>query len=131
MKKIFLLLTVILSTVSIKSQEISFEKDGRLNYGTIEHNSNGVREIVVKNVGTQPLLITNVVGQCGCTTAMDGELPGWTIKPILPNENGIIKIKYDTKRIGRFDKMITIYSNDIKGNRVVYIYGNVLEPKKN
>ena len=128
-KTILILTTVILSTVSMKSQQISLEKD-RLNYGTIEYGSDGFRDIVVTNVGTQPLFIKDVIGQCGCTSAIENGIPGWPLEPILPNRKGIIRVKYDTKREGRFDKMITIYSNDITGNKVVYIYGDVL-PKKN
>lgn len=130
MKKLLIILgTVLISTVSMKSQQILFEKE-RFNYGKIEHNSDGRREIVITNIGTQPLFIKSVVGQCGCTTAMDGDVPGWPTEPILPNGKGIIKFKYDTKREGRFDKLITIHSNDILGDRTFYIYGDVL-PKKN
>lgn len=130
MKKLLIILgTVLISTVSVKSQQILFEKE-RVNYGKIEYNSDGHREIVITNVGTQPLFIKDVVGQCGCTTAMEGSIPGWPLEPILPNEKAIIKFKYDTKREGRFDKLITIHSNDILGDRTFYIYGDVL-PKKN
>lgn len=130
MKKLLIILgAVLISTATMNSQKISFEKE-RVNYGKIEYDSDGHREIVITNVGTQPLFIKDVVGQCGCTTAMEGGIPGWPIEPILPNGKGIIKFKYDTKREGRFDKLITIHSNDILGDRTFYIYGDVL-PKKN
>jgi len=130
MKKILLIIgTVLVSTLSMKSQKILLEKD-RVNYGVIEYASDGFREIVVTNVGTEPLFIKEVIGQCGCTSVIENGVPGWPLEPILPNRKGIIRVKYDTKREGRFDKMITIYSNDITGNKVVYIYGDVL-PKKN
>lgn len=130
MKKTLIILgTVLLSTVSMKSQQISFEKE-RVNYGKVEYNSDGRRELVFTNVGNLPLLITSVVGQCGCTATIENGVPGWPTEPILPNEKGVIKFKYDTKRLGRFDKMITIHSNDVLGGRTIYIYGDVL-PEKN
>jgi len=125
MKKIILILGMVcLSSMIMKSQEISFEKD-KIDYGVIEYNSDGFKEFIFKNTGKEPLIITNVQGQCGCTTTIENGIPGWPQEPINPNHSGIIKIKYDTKRIGKFEKVITIYSNSIKGNKIIFISGEV------
>lgn len=130
MKKLLIILgTVLISTVSLKSQEISFEKE-KINYGTIESGSNGYRDIVFTNIGKDPLIITSVVGVCGCTTTIEDGKPGWPTDPILFQEKGVIKVKYDTKREGKFAKIITIHSNNLSGDKQVLIYGEVL-PKKN
>lgn len=90
--------------------EIKFETEV-IDYGVIPYDSDGVREFKFKNVGKSPLNITNVQGECGCTaTTIDGK-PGWPQEPILPGKTGSIKIKYDTKRVGRFEKNITVTSN--------------------
>lgn len=90
--------------------EIKFETEV-LDYGVIPYDSDGIREFKFKNVGKSPLTITNVQGECGCTaTTIDGK-PGWPQEPILPGKSGTIKIKYDTKRVGRFEKNITVTSN--------------------
>jgi len=90
--------------------DIKFETEV-IDYGVIPYDSDGVREFKFKNVGKSPLTITNVQAECGCTaTTIDGK-PGWPQEPILPGKTGTIKIKYDTKRIGRFEKNITVTSN--------------------
>lgn len=90
--------------------DIKFETEV-IDYGVIPYDSDGVREFKFKNVGKSPLTITNVQGECGCTaTTIDGK-PGWPQEPILPGKTGTIKVKYDTKRTGRFEKNITVTSN--------------------
>lgn len=90
--------------------DIKFETEV-IDYGVIPYDSDGVREFKFKNVGKSPLTITNVQGECGCTaTTIDGK-PGWPQEPILPGKSGSIKVKYDTKRTGRFEKNITVTSN--------------------
>ena len=126
MKKIVFILGMVLSTMIMNSQEISFEND-KINYGVIEIGSDGTKEFIFTNVGKEPLIITNVQGQCGCTTTTQNGVPGWPLEPIEPNRKGIIKVKYDTKRIGRFEKVITVFSNSVKGNKVIFITGEVKE----
>ncbi len=74
-------------------------------YGTIEQASTGVRFFKFTNTGTAPLLIQNAKGSCGCT------VPNWPREPIMPGQNGYIKVKYDTKRVGNFAKYVTLTTN--------------------
>ena len=90
--------------------DIKFDSEV-LDYGTIDWDANGLREFKITNVGKTPLTITSVTGECGCTaTTIDGK-PGWPQEPILPGKSGVIKVKYDTKREGRFEKNVTVTSN--------------------
>jgi len=91
-----------------------------IDYGTIEHNANGVRYFEFKNTGTEPLIITNCKGSCGCT------VPSCPKEPILPGETGKIKVKYATNRVGSFTKSVTITSNAVTPTKVVKIKGKVL-----
>lgn len=74
-------------------------------YGTIEQGSTGVRFFKFTNTGTAPLLIQNAKGSCGCT------VPSYPREPIMPGENGYIKVKYDTKRVGNYAKYVTLTTN--------------------
>ena len=104
--------------------EIKIENEV-LDYGTVDYDANGVREFKFKNVGKSPLTITSVQGECGCTsTTIDGK-PGWPQEPILPGKSGAIKVKYDTKRVGRFEKNVTITSNSKLATIKVKIKGEV------
>lgn len=137
MKKIIIAITLFLGLALVsKAQvvptepmdpnapEIKFETE-ILDYGTVKFDANGVREFKVKNVGRSPLTITNVQGQCGCTaTTIDGK-PGWPQEPILPGKSASIKVKYDTKRPGPFEKNVTISSNSKEPSKIVKIKGVV------
>ena len=104
--------------------EIKIENEV-LDYGTVDFDANGVREFKFKNIGKSPLTITSVQGECGCTsTTIDGK-PGWPQEPILPGKSGAIKVKYDTKRVGRFEKNVTITSNSKLATIKVKIKGEV------
>jgi Protein of unknown function (DUF1573) len=62
------------------------------------------------NVGESPLSITTVQAQCGCT------VPRWPQSPIMPGEDGVIQVKFDSKgKAGVQKKWITILSNTFSG----------------
>ena len=90
---IFTLFTCIYS----QAQEISFEKEIH-DFGTFEQHGDGAYEFKFTNTGDAPLIISNSKGSCGCT------VPVWPKEPIIPGESNVIKVKYDTKRIGAFNK---------------------------
>lgn len=114
----------VVPNIDPNAPEMKFEAEV-LDYGTVKFDANGVREFKVKNVGKSPLTITNVQGQCGCTaTTIDGK-PGWPQEPILPGKTASIKVKYDTKRPGPFEKNVTITSNGKEPSKVVKIKGVV------
>jgi len=104
--------------------EIKFDSEV-IDFGTVDYDANGLREFKFKNVGKSPLTITSVQGECGCTsTTIDGK-PGWPQEPILPGKSGVIKVKYDTKRAGRFEKNVTVTSNGKFATVKVKIKGEV------
>lgn len=91
-------------------------------YGDVVKASNGEREFVFTNTGTEPLNISNAQGSCGCT------VPTWPKEPILPNKTGVIKVKYDTNREGPFTKYITLTTNAPGQESLrLTIKGNVLK----
>lgn len=90
-----------------------------VDYGTIEHNSEPNREFKFTNVGKEPLIISNAVGSCGCTT------PDWPKEPIKPGASAVIKVRYATDRVGAFEKTITLTSNADTPSKVIKIKGVV------
>lgn len=111
-------------SIDPNAPELKFENEV-IDFGTIDYEANGIREFKFKNTGKSPLTITAVTGECGCTaTTIDGK-PGWPQEPILPGKSGVIKVKYDTKREGRFDKNVTVTSNAKFPTMKVKIKGEV------
>jgi hypothetical protein len=88
-------------------------------YGNIKQGDNGECEFKFTNSGKEPLVITNCAGSCGCT------VPQCPKEPILPGKSGVIKVKYDTNRVGGIYKTVTVTSNSKGGNVVLTIKGNV------
>lgn len=91
-----------------------------IDYGTVQHNADGKREFVFVNNGTEPLIIKNCQGSCGCT------VPTWPKEPIAPGAKAVIGVKYATDRIGAFTKTVTVTSNASETPKVLTIKGTVL-----
>ncbi len=92
-----------------------------VDYGTIEQHSDPVRKVSFTNTGTEPLVIKNARGSCGCT------VPIYPKEPILPGESEVIEIRYDTKRIGPFTKSVKITTNAGDEKIVLKVHGKVLK----
>lgn len=71
------------------------------------------------NTGDAPLLLSNVRSTCGCT------VPTWPREPILPGKTGVIKVKYDSNRVGAINKQVTVESNASNGLIYLKISGNI------
>ncbi len=56
------------------------------------------------NIGTQPLVIHNVISSCGCTT------PEWTREPVKPGATGTIQATFSNDQGPYpFEKSLTVY----------------------
>ena len=87
-----------------KTAKIEFVKTVH-DYGTIFQGANGECEFEFKNVGKEPLVLSNVRSSCGCT------VPSWPKEPIMPGKTGSITVKYNTERLGAISKTVTVISN--------------------
>lgn len=93
-----------------------------IDYGAIRQDAEPYREFRFTNTGDAPLIISNARGSCGCT------VPEWPKEPIQPGESNVIKVRYATNRIGKFNKTVTLATNDAEGQHVLRIMGEVLQP---
>ncbi|MEN8928716.1 MAG: DUF1573 domain-containing protein [Flavobacteriales bacterium] len=109
-------------TQLVTGPSLSVDKDVH-DYGKIKKNADGACYFTISNTGTEPLLITNAKGSCGCT------VPNWPREAIAPGESAKMKVTYATNRVGPINKTVTITSNSTSGPRkVVRIKGEVLKP---
>ncbi len=98
---------------------IKFDKTTH-DYGTIKQHGDGNCKFTFTNEGKEPLIITNVRSSCGCT------IPTWPREPILPGQSKVIKVKYDTKRMGLINKTVHVYSNATTPSVTLRIKGKVV-----
>ena len=106
------------ATVNPNAAEITFESETH-DFGTFKKGGDGTYDFKFTNTGKEPLIISNARGSCGCT------VPNWPKEPIKPGETGVIKVTYDTKRVGAFTKTVTITSNAKTQDKVITIKGKV------
>ena len=127
MKKLFsLLLFLGLATFSFAQADaatgpsMKFETI-EIDYGTIDQGADGVRKFMFTNTGTEPLVIKNARGSCGCT------VPTWPKEPVMPGETASVDVRYDTNRVGKFTKTVTLTTNETIGTRMLTIKGDILK----
>lgn len=98
---------------------LKFEKEVH-NFGELNEGPISTYTFEVTNTGTAPVVISNAMASCGCTT------PEWSKDPIMPGGKSAIKVGYNTSgRVGSFTKTITVTSNSENSTVVLTIKGNV------
>ena len=109
---------------AIEGPVMTLESDF-VDYGEMVQNGEPIRKISYTNTGTAPLIIKNARGSCGCT------VPTWPKEPIMPGESAEIKIRYDTKRLGKINKTITITTNETVDNKhVIKVIGKIYKEEE-
>lgn len=89
-------------------------------FGEIKQGDVVDHTFIVKNAGTKPLVITNVRASCGCT------VPVKPSQPILPGKTGEIKVTFNSAgKIGAQTKGITVYSNGVPAQGILYLRGTI------
>ena len=77
------------------------------NFGKISVNE-GAKHCTFEfsNTSNKPVVITNILSSCGCTT------PVWPKKPIMPGEGGKVEVTYlNDQGPYPFDKTLTVYTS--------------------
>jgi len=125
MKKAGIIIIMFVSTLTFGQviEELKFTEQNH-DYGLIkEVDGPAEYQFEFTNTTQAPITITNVRASCGCTT------PGWTREPVLPGENGFIKVVYNPRnRPGPFHKTLTVTTNGKESTIILRIQGKV-EPK--
>ncbi|MBK8921360.1 MAG: DUF1573 domain-containing protein [Saprospirales bacterium] len=101
-------------TTTIKYDEITYDF-GMADEGTV------VKHIFrFTNTGSEPLIISNAKGSCGCT------VPTWPKQPVPPGGKGEIAVEFNTKgKPGRQSKQVTVTANTTPTDSHIEITGEV------
>jgi hypothetical protein len=90
-------------------------------FGKIKQGDKTSYQFKFTNTGKSPLIITNAVASCGCTT------PDWPKTPLQPGESGKINVVFNSAgKSGLQDKLITITANTNPAQNMVHLIGEVL-----
>ena len=94
------------------------------NFGSVNEGDVVKHTFKLKNVGNQPLLITDIRTTCGCT------VPTWNKSPIAANANDQVEVKFDTKgKANEQVKKITIIANTFPAETELILRGMVQTSK--
>ena len=103
------------------TSELQFEST-IFNYGTIESGETVQNIFTFTNTGTEPILIINAKGSCGCT------VPDWPREPIAPGETGEFVVRFDSKnKVGFQSKRVTITANTDPVHTYLTLKGEVIK----
>lgn len=126
MKKLVFTIVALLAIVSFSNAQgvLKFNKETH-NFGELSEGPIATYTFEVTNTGNTPVVITNAMASCGCTT------PEWSKDPIMPGAKSQIKVGYNTNgRPNSFTKTITVTSNAENSTVVLTIKGNVTPKSK-
>lgn len=101
------------------AQEITTENE-IIDCGQVAFKSPVTAEFEMQNSGGRPLVIDDVRTGCGCTTV------DYPQSPIPPGQKFMVKITYDAKQMGHFNKQIGIYGNGSKEPLMLSLRGVVV-----
>jgi len=108
--------------LDIPSTNVNFSESS-CDYGTLEQNTENLHVFSFTNTGTNPLIIENAEGSCGCT------VPEYPREPIPPGGSGEIKVKYSPgQQIGQQNKTVSITANTPDRITTLNISALVVEP---
>ncbi len=94
------------------------------NFGEVSRKgADIVHTFTARNIGTSPLVITEVSTTCTCIKAK------YPKRPIPPQESGEITVRYEVQRkeVGRFYKVLKVLSNATNSDQVLTISGISVE----
>ena len=101
-------------TTTIEFEETTF------NFGTVDAGEKVNHTYKFKNTGSEPLIISNAKGSCGCT------VPSWPKEPIPPGSTADIQVQFDSKnKKGKQTKRVTITANTEPAQTFLEITGEV------
>jgi len=99
--------------------EFKFDNE-EFDFGSIVQGESVTHEFEFVNTGSEPLVITNAEGSCGCT------VPIYSKEPIMKGKSGVIKVTFNsTGKSGIQDKTVTLTSNARRNPLVLHMKGTV------
>lgn len=97
-----------------------------LDLGIIDPDGSAEGEMAFVNNGTEPLWITDVFAQCGCTLVTYPE------EEIAPQDTAHIRVLFKAhgRTPGNFKKVIRVRSNALNPREFFYVKGVIKRPDK-
>lgn len=119
MKRINILMLSSLLALTASAQKIATQHEV-VDCGQVVFRHPVAAEFQMKNEGSKPLVINQVLKSCGCTSV---EYPK---NSIAPGDSFVVKTIYDAKQMGTFAKQLCLYSNASSDPFILTMRGKVV-----
>lgn len=122
--RINLLFIMLVSSLSVSAKPVLELSEEIVDFGAVRLDSTVHRKnLLVKNVGDEPLVINQVSSTCHCVETE------WSVKPIEAGASDSIKIEFSPDVSGVVSKKLIIYSN-AQNRRTSFRVKAMVERKK-
>lgn len=109
---------------NLPKSTIKFD-ESEFDFGNIKEGDKVSHKFKFTNTGSNPLVVSNAFGSCGCT------VPSWPKEPIQPGKSAEILVEYDSKgRSGIQQKTVTVVANTDPQQTVINIKSNVIKEEE-
>lgn len=100
---------------------ISWQSATTYDFGNIKKGLPVTSTFEFINNGSEPLIISEAKGSCGCTSVE------YSQQPIAPGAKGFVKATFNASAVGVFGKSVTVTTNATNKTAMLYIKGQVIE----
>jgi hypothetical protein len=99
---------------------MAFDENGTFDFGTVTEGEIVSHTFSFTNTGSEPLIISDAKGSCGCT------VPSKPTAPIAPGEKGEITVQFNSKnKKGARNQKVTVTANTNPAQTFIYLTGTV------
>ena len=119
MKRMNILMLSSLLALSASAQKITTQQ-GVVDCGQVVFRHPVAAEFKMKNEGSKPLVIHQVLKSCGCTSV------DYPKSSVAPGDSFVVKTVYDAKQMGTFAKQVCLYSNASQEPFILSMRGRVV-----
>lgn len=126
MRLIHVVASMVVAVAAMAAEpKLDFPDGTTLDYGRVDAGVTLTDSIRIHNAGDAPLVITRTFAGCACT------MPDEPREPIAPGADAWIKVRFDTsgRTPGGFLKIVTVRSNDPRGQLTFFVKGTVRRPR--
>jgi len=109
----------------VQGAEIRFERT-TYDFGEILQNSNLNINFTFTNIGSEPLVLFGVRESCAACITVEC----WPREPIMPGQEGVIGIHYNSNLLGPRSSTITVLSNGRSDRVILRINGHITAPAR-
>ena len=104
----------------IPTTTMEFDDYGTYDFGEVEEGEIVTHTFTFTNTGTEPLILTDAKGSCGCT------VPSRPNYPVAPGETASITVQFNsTNKKGKRNQKVTITANTEPRQTFIYLTGTV------